>query len=93
MRLAALLLCVFAFACLALAMERHQHTVFGQALPRTQSRSLRATGWWALLAALSAGVGADGWALGLVYYSGCASVAAGVVYGALIAFDARLKAR
>jgi len=86
-----LLLCVLAFACLALAMARHQAAVFGKDLTRAASRSLRGIGWGALLAALWLAIAARGWILGLVYYSGCASLAAGIVFCALIAHE-RLSA-
>jgi hypothetical protein len=84
MRIAALLLCVFAFAALATAMERHQQALFGRPLPAAGSRGFRVVGWGALLGALWLLVADEGWALGLVDYSGSTSVAAGVVYGALI---------
>lgn len=77
-------LCVLAFACLALAMPRHQTAVFGHPLSPSGARALRGGGWLGLLAALALQVGARGWALGLVYYSGWTSVAAGIVYCALI---------
>jgi len=93
MRLVALLLCVFAFACLAMAMARHQDTVFGGPLSVTRTRGLRVAGWGALLGALWLLVADQGWALGLVYYSGCTSVAAGIVYGALVGWERRLAAR
>lgn len=84
MRVAALLICVCGFACIAAAMERHQQTVFGRALPAAASRAWRAAGACALVVALALCVAAQGWALGLVGYSGSTSVAAGVVYLALI---------
>lgn len=84
MRLFALLLCVFAFASLAMAMARHQEAVFGRTLPAAGSRCFRGAGWSGLLIALWLIVADQGWALGLVDYSGSTSVAAGVVYGALI---------
>ncbi|TAM01384.1 MAG: DUF3325 domain-containing protein [Paraburkholderia sp.] len=40
-----LFLCVLAFACLALAMVRHQEAVFGKALTRAASRVFRGSGW------------------------------------------------
>lgn len=86
-----LLLCVLAFACLALSMARHQAAVFGEDLSRAASRGLRGIGWACLLAALWLMVAARGWSLGLVYYGGCISLAAGVVFCALIAHD-RLSA-
>jgi hypothetical protein len=79
-----LLICVLAFACLALAMDRHQSPVLGRDLSRGQSRAFRIAGWCGLLLALGLIVGDEGWALGLVSYSGCTSLAAGIVYGVLI---------
>ncbi|HEY1607858.1 MAG TPA: DUF3325 domain-containing protein [Paraburkholderia sp.] len=87
MRLLALLLCVGAFACLAMAMERHQATVLGRALPVAASRCVRAAGWGALGIALALVVADQGWALGLVAFSGVTSIAAGIVYGALLAWE------
>jgi len=93
MRQGALLLCVFGFACLASAMERHQPALFGATLRRAASRGLRVAGWSALLIALALMVAAEGWALGLVDYAGSTSVAAGVVYGALIVRERWLARR
>ncbi|RAR58334.1 uncharacterized protein DUF3325 [Paraburkholderia unamae] len=92
MALAALLLCVPAFACLALAMERHQQTLFDAPLSAAATRALRGFGWCGLLAALWLAVSAKGWALGLVWYSGCTSLAAGIVYGLLIMCARRFPA-
>jgi hypothetical protein len=86
-----LLLCVLAFACLALAMARHQAAVFGKVLSRVASRSLRGIGWGGLAVALWLTIAARGWGLGLVYYSGCTSLAAGIVFCALVAHE-RLSA-
>ncbi|HZY18992.1 MAG TPA: DUF3325 domain-containing protein [Ramlibacter sp.] len=79
-----LLLCVAAFAALALGSERQQDDLFGRALPRTTTRGLRAAATLLLLAALAVPVTAHGWALALVMYSGHTSLAAGLVYAALI---------
>ena len=89
----ALMLCVSAFACLALAMERHQETLFGARSSAAASRALRCAGWCALLVALWLAVAGQGWALGLVWYSGCTSLGAGIVYGVLIVFAQRISAR
>jgi hypothetical protein len=89
MSVIALLLCAPAFACLALAMERHQETMFGAPLRHAQSRVLRGCGWCGLSVALWLAVASKGWALGLVWYSGCTSVAAGIVYGLLIMCEQR----
>jgi hypothetical protein len=92
-RLLVLLLCVGAFACLAIAMARHQETLLGRALPVSQSRCLRGAGWCALGIALALSVAGQGWGLGLVAFSGTTSVAAGIVYGALIVWERGAAAR
>ena len=91
--LLAFLLCIVAFAALALAMERHQQAFFAAPLPRSRTRLLRAAGWLGLVLALWVVVAHRGWALGLVHYSGQTSVAAGLVYGALILRERRRVAR
>ena len=78
------LICVAGFLALALATERQQDDLFGQALPSKATRALRLSGWSGLLVALYAIVQAQGWGMGLVSYSGHTSLAAGVVLGALI---------
>ncbi|KND61285.1 iron uptake protein [Candidatus Burkholderia verschuerenii] len=82
-----LVFCVVAFASLAASMERHQQALLGHALPPGQSRGFRIAGWCALVLALRFIVDDDGWALGLVRYSGCTSLAAGLVFGALIVYE------
>ena len=89
----ALVLCVPAFACLAMAMERHQETLLSARLPAVLSRVLRGAGWCMLLVALWLAVAGKGWALGLVWYSGCTSLAAGIVYGLLIVYAQRTTVR
>ncbi len=93
MDLLAFLLCIGAFGALALAMERHQQAIFGVSLPRSRTRLLRAAGWLGLVLALWILVAHRGWALGLVHYSGQTSLAAGLVYGALIWRERRHAAR
>ena len=82
-------LCLLAFAALALAMERHQESLFGRALASGRTRSLRIAGWGALALALLVVVRAQGWALGLVSYSGHTSLAAGIVFSALLVYKRR----
>jgi len=84
MHVFSLLLCVAAFAALAMATDRAQSDVLGRELPVSTSRTLRAIGWGLLLASLALVVNVQGWGLGLVSYSGHTSVAAGVVFLALI---------
>ena len=72
------------FAALALATERQQEIQFGRALAPRRTRALRLAGWGGLLLALALAVGSQGWALGLVSYSGHTSVSAGLVFVALL---------
>ncbi|SAL85658.1 hypothetical protein AWB74_07388 [Caballeronia arvi] len=80
-------LCVIAFAFLAISMDRHQTTLFGRELSDARSRAFRIAGWCGLALAMRVVVGDEGWALGLVSYSGCTSLAAGLVYGGLIVHE------
>jgi hypothetical protein len=88
-----LLLSLLAFSALALAMDRHQRNMFGHRLAIGRTRCLRLGGWTALVLALLAAVGDQGWALGLVSYSGHTSLAAGLIFGALIANERKKSAR
>lgn len=81
--------CLAGFACLAMAMERHQSDRLGHALTARATRGLRAAGWAALLVALWLSVDRQGWILGLVGYSGHTSVAAGLVFGTLVVLERR----
>ncbi|MBB1602306.1 DUF3325 domain-containing protein [Variovorax sp. UMC13] len=80
----AFVLCLPGFAALALAMERHQEELFAHAFAPSLTRRLRVAGWSALLLALGVLVGAQGWGLGLVSFSGHTSLAAGLVFVALL---------
>lgn len=77
-------LCPLAMGALALATERHQEDIFGAPLAARTTARLRAAGWSTLALALWAVVAREGWGLGLVIYSGHTSLAAGLVYVALI---------
>jgi hypothetical protein len=89
----ALLVCVVAFAALAAATDRHQRTFFARAVSPRRARGLRIVGWAGLALALWIAVAHQGWALGLVHYSGQTSLAAGLVYLALIVRDRRRPSR
>jgi hypothetical protein len=82
----ALALCLAGFAALALATRRQQHEVVGRSLPRATTNAFRLAGVCALLLALAALVAAQGWSFGLVMFSGHTTLAAGVVYCALIGY-------
>lgn len=81
---AALALCLLGFTALALASARPQDDLFGQALAADRTRALRLAGWATLVLALIALVRVQGWAMGLVSFSGHTSLAAGLVWGGLI---------
>ncbi|MBY4898938.1 DUF3325 domain-containing protein [Cupriavidus sp. AU9028] len=93
MSLFALAVCLVAFGALALAMERHQQALFGAPLAPPRTRLLRAAGWLGLAVAAALLIGRHGWALGLVYFSGQTSVAAGIVHGLLILQERRQATR
>ncbi|MBX3664999.1 MAG: DUF3325 domain-containing protein [Burkholderiales bacterium] len=77
-------LCLAGFTCLALAMNRQQKALFGRALTRAATRAMRISGACALLLAFGILLARQGWGLGPVIYSGHTSLAAGIVYCALI---------
>lgn len=89
MHLTIFVLCLAAFAALAMATDRAQDTVLGRELPPATTRRVRILGWVLLLLALWRTVAAMGWGLGLVAYSGHTSGAAGMVFLALIAWGRR----
>lgn len=80
----AFVLCLAGFAALALAMQRQQRDIFRHLLVPAATRALRLAGSAALLLALGLLVAGQGWGLGLVMFSGFTSLAAGLVYVALI---------
>jgi hypothetical protein len=77
-------LCLAGFASLALATRRQQRDVVGRYLPSATTIALRIFGAGALSGALGVLVGSHGWGLGLVMFSGHTSLAAAIVYCALI---------
>lgn len=83
------LLCLPAFACLALSQERHQQDRLKRSLPPATQRRLRGLGWVALLIALTLAVHGSGWVIGLVQFSGHTSLSAGLVFGALVTLGRR----
>ncbi|KIZ39117.1 MULTISPECIES: DUF3325 domain-containing protein [Rhodopseudomonas] len=85
-------LCLVGFAALVLATRRQQRELVGRPLAPAATRLLRAAGGAALLIVLGLLVGRQGWGLGLVMFSGLTTLAASVVYCALIGY-ARFGAR
>ena len=79
-------LCLAGFTALAFAMRRQQRDIIGRSLPLATTYLLRAIGAGVLMLALGILVAWQGWGLGLVMFSGHTSIAAGIVYGVLIAY-------
>ncbi len=74
-----------AFACLALAMERHQRDVLRRVLSAQATEKLRAIGWALLVFSTVFAMRGLGVGSGLAALSGHTSVAAGVVVLAMVA--------
>jgi hypothetical protein len=81
-------ICLVGFAALAMATERQQEALF-HGVSRVRTRQYRRIGWTALVVALGVSVVNQGWGFGLVTYSGQTSMAAGLVYLALIVAERR----
>lgn len=77
-------LCIAGFLLLAMATSRQQDIIFRRKLDISRQRAARVAGWCVLVLVLVIDVAGQGWGLGLVSYSGHTSVAAGLVYLALI---------
>ncbi|SRR5690625_2454162 len=90
--MAVCLLLMTAFTCLSLSMPRHQGDLFGKELCIKTTKYLRLAGWILLLLALCFSVGNMGWSFGITAYIGHTSLAAGMVFVALIV-ESRIKAR
>lgn len=82
--LSVLLLSILAFACLALAMERHQEDLFAGQLGPGATKALRAVGWALLFGSLAVALRQPSWSVGLVAWFGCLTAGAGVVFMALM---------
>lgn len=89
MHLGTLMLCVLAFACIALSMERHQDALFDQLLSARTTRILRILGWLMLAGALALELAQPLRGLGVVRWFGCLSAGAGLVFISLVAMARR----
>lgn len=83
------LLALGAFACLALAMDRHQQDLLGRELPPERARWLRTAGWALLALSLWAALQVQPWSLGLVAWVGHISAAAAIVLLGMVAHGRR----
>ena len=79
-----LALCVLGFACLALAMDRHQNDLFDRALGPALTKTLRTAGWVLLFGSLFMALRQPLWSISLVAWFGYLSAGAGVVFLALV---------
>ncbi len=93
MHLLIFLFSLLGFAALALATERQQEIHFGRMLAPPATRALHLAGWAGLLLALVVAVLSQGWAMGLVSYSGHTSLCAGLVFLGLILRERHWTAR
>ncbi len=78
-------LSLVAFACLALAMERHQRDVLRRALSAQATQQLRAIGWALLVFSSVFAMRGLGLGFGLAALSGHTIIAAGVVVLVMVA--------
>ncbi|MFH0301018.1 DUF3325 domain-containing protein [Bradyrhizobium sp. 31Argb] len=77
-------LCLTGFTALAFATNRQQRDIFGRLLRPSTTYVHRMVSACALVFALGILVARQGWSLGLVMFSGHTSLAAGIVFCALI---------
>lgn len=89
MDIVTLCLCIVGMALLALGTEQQQGVLLSHALPAGFRRMLQCMGAFIVLQVLLQQGLWHGWPLGLVYFSGQTSVAAGAVYLMLIAARGR----
>ncbi|MFT0879209.1 DUF3325 domain-containing protein [Rhodopseudomonas palustris] len=86
-------LCLLGFTALAFAMRRPQHDILRRSLRRPVVIALRAIGACLLTLALAVLVDVSGWGFGLVKFSGHTTLAAALVYCALIGYGRRVGLR
>lgn len=79
-----LALCVLAFFCLALSMERHQVDLFKRRLNKRPSLGLKGVAWAILAVSLLICLREPHWGVALVAWFGSLSAAAGIVYLGLL---------
>jgi len=89
--LAILLLCVLAFGCLALAMERHQENLLSRRLGSTPTAILRTAGWFVLCISLVSALYQPLWSVGLVAWFGYLSAGAALVFVALLLANRKMS--
>ncbi|OPF94152.1 DUF3325 domain-containing protein [Rhodopseudomonas palustris] len=86
-------LCLLGFTAFAFAMRRPQNEILRRSLRRPVVLVLRAIGACLLAIALAVVVAVSGWGFGLVKFSGHTTLAAALVYCALIGYGRRAGLR
>ncbi|MBY8824032.1 DUF3325 domain-containing protein [Sphingomonas colocasiae] len=79
------------FACLCLAMDRHQRDILGRRLSDSASRRLRLTGFAAIALGLATAIAALGWGYGAVLWFGLLTLGAAPIIALLSAWSSRAK--
>lgn len=79
------------FACLCLAMDRHQRDPLGRRLSDSASRTLRLTGFTVIALSLAAAIAALGWGYGTVLWFGLLTLGAAPIVATLSAWASRAK--
>lgn len=79
------------FACLCLAMDRHQRDLLGRRLSDSASRRLRLAGFAAIALGLATAIAALGWGYGAVLWFGLLTLGAAPIVALLSAWSARVK--
>jgi hypothetical protein len=80
-------LCLAGFLAIAFSTYRQQRDIIGRQLKRERQYLLRIGGTCALLLVLGLLIAWFGFSLGLVMFSGHTSLAAGIVYVALLGYS------
>lgn len=79
------------FACLCLAMDRHQRDLLGRRLSDSASRGIRLAGFAALALGLASTIATLGWGYGAALWFGLLTLGAAPVVALLSAWSSRAK--
>ena len=79
------------FACLCLAMDRHQRDVLGRRLSAVTTRRLRLGGFAAIAVGFALAAGLFGWAYGLIVWFGLLTLGAMAIVAYLSAIASKPK--
>ena len=79
------------FACLCLAMDRHQRDILGRRLPAAATQRLRLGGFAAIAIGLALAAGLLGWGYGLIVWFGLLTLCAMAIVAYLSATSRKPK--